>query len=171
MFPEKWKVKNSSFWHLNSHFVLKTTKTASFFFFTEILWQTFWSNKRWSVFDVEKVSSYYFFSFWDCKLNICKKKNLCIRWSPLSFWSLFSSAGAIGDGGPFIYYVITCKKVSKRGQKIAIFAYFLYRKYAYVGGRGVQKTLKCAYVIYEWYLLAMEDTSIVEPLHPWWQCP
>ena len=74
--------------------------------------------------------------------SIFVKKNLCIRWSPLSFWSLFSSAGAIGDGGPFIYYVNTCKKVSKRGQKIAIFAYFLYRKYAYVGGRGGSKNLK-----------------------------
>ena len=43
MFPENW--------HFNSRFVLKTTKIPVFVFFTEILWQTFWRNKWWSIFD------------------------------------------------------------------------------------------------------------------------
>ena len=33
--------KNSSFWHSNSRFVLKTTKIPAFVFITDILCQTF----------------------------------------------------------------------------------------------------------------------------------
>ena len=34
-----WYLKNSSFWHSNSHFVLKT---KVFIIITEIFWRTFW---------------------------------------------------------------------------------------------------------------------------------
>ena len=49
--------KNSSFWHFNSRFVLKTTKTQVFVMITEIFWWTFWRNKWRSIFDVVKDSS------------------------------------------------------------------------------------------------------------------
>ena len=62
MFPEKWDYKNSSFWHFNSHFVLKTTKTPVFVFITEIFWRTFWRNNWQSMFDiVERLCLYFFF--------------------------------------------------------------------------------------------------------------
>ena len=50
--------RNSSFWHFNAHFVLKTTKSQVFVMITKIFWQTFWRNKWTSVFGVVKDSSY-----------------------------------------------------------------------------------------------------------------
>ena len=47
-----WYYKNSSFWHFNSRFVLKTTKTRVFVLITEIFWQNFWCNNWGSIIDV-----------------------------------------------------------------------------------------------------------------------
>ena len=54
---------------------------------------------------------------------------------------------------PFIYYVSTCRGGGLETLEMAIFVYFQYQKYAYVGEREVQQALKCAYyVIYAWSL-------------------
>ena len=51
-----------------------------------------------------------------------------------------------------MHYVSTYRgRVGVR--KVAIFGYFQYQNYAYEGGEGIKKALKCAYVIYEWSLL------------------
>ena len=64
-------------WHFNSCFVLKTTKTAVVVFITEILWQTFWSNKWRSVFDAVKDYSFcrvWFISQWASRLFMLLSK-------------------------------------------------------------------------------------------------
>ena len=60
MFPEKWYYKNNSFWHFNSRFVLKTTKTPVFVIITEIIWWIFWRNKWRSLIDVVERLCYFF---------------------------------------------------------------------------------------------------------------
>ena len=57
-FKQQYRCLQIYSWNFNSLFVLKTTNTPVFIFITEILWQTFWRNKWWSVFDVVKDSSY-----------------------------------------------------------------------------------------------------------------
>ena len=59
MFSEKWYYKNSSFWHLNSRFVEKTTKAPVFVFITEIIWRTFWRNNWRSMIDVVERLGYW----------------------------------------------------------------------------------------------------------------
>ena len=34
---------------------------------------------------------------------------------------------------------------------MSLLSYFITKKHAYVGRRGVQKSQKCVYVIYEWF--------------------
>ena len=54
----QWYYKNSSFWHFNSRFFLKTTKTPVFVFITEIFWRTFWRNNWQSIIGVVERLSY-----------------------------------------------------------------------------------------------------------------
>ena len=53
-----WYQKNSSFWHFNSHFLLKTKVHLVFVMITEIFWRTFWRHKWQFLFDVVKDSSF-----------------------------------------------------------------------------------------------------------------
>ena len=52
VFPEKWYYKNSSFFHFNSRFVLKTTKTPVFVFINDIFWRIFRCSNWWFIIDV-----------------------------------------------------------------------------------------------------------------------
>ena len=61
VFPENWCYKNSSFWHFNLCFFLKTTKTPAFVFITEVIWQTFWLNNWQSILDVVERLGYCLF--------------------------------------------------------------------------------------------------------------
>ena len=70
-FSVKWYFKNSSFWHFNSCFVLKTTKTQVFVLITEIFWQTFWRNNWRSIIDVvERLCFWVISRFWTMLSNI-----------------------------------------------------------------------------------------------------
>ena len=55
-------------WHFNSHFVLKTTKTAFFVFINEILRWNFWRHNWWTTFDVVKKLRYFVLS---CDVLYC----------------------------------------------------------------------------------------------------
>ena len=59
VFSDKWYYKNRSFWHFNSSFVLKTTKTLLFVLITEIIWQTFRPNNWRSIIDVVERLGYF----------------------------------------------------------------------------------------------------------------
>ena len=79
-----WYYKNSSFWHFDSWFVLKTTKTKVFDVNTEIFWQTFWCN-NWRCRKTRLLPSVKIQSFW----KFCSMSRLHLVVLEQAYWKWY----------------------------------------------------------------------------------
>ena len=85
-------------------------------------------------------------------MKLTKKKGFFLHFTDTQLhiygWTNQANRLYIIIKGPFIYYVSTCR--GEGGQKMACFAFFKVLKIQLYLHRGGTKSLKCAYVIYEW---------------------